>query len=346
MADELTVNNGNTGLTTAQIADYIHNAAELEKDIYTLERTENEFKEKIKELKWSEDEISKPIIKEIPDVPKMEKMSVAEYICYWIGGLIGGLIGSILPLLILQAIKTEYGLSWTCFWIIAAIIIVIFTVLSSFGVAENEKDTQAKRQEEARQRAIDERENTIRFNESSVKEYEDKIEQCRRAREKSNVIKKQMDILRQRRVELEAIRSQLYSVGIIPPDYRTMDCVYGLDHIFRNGLADTMREAVLQYEDRVFKGQVVRGMGAILSQLRSLSGQMSYIVNDIHTINRNVEFMSQDLSNLADSQARGQKTLDSILEESKATRYANEAIQKHNEEVKKYMDDTRRRFNY
>lgn len=62
-------------------------------------------------------------------------------------------------------------------------------------------------------------------------------------------------------------RKEFYSVGIVPPDYRYLDCVGVLRQIFSNDLADTMREAVLIYEERVFRGDLIRGIDKINLQL-------------------------------------------------------------------------------
>ena len=45
----------------------------------------------------------------------------------------------------------------------------------------------------------------------------------------------------------------MYDMNIIPPDYRDLVYLFGFYKIFRNNLADTMREAVLLYEERDYR---------------------------------------------------------------------------------------------
>ena len=48
--------------------------------------------------------------------------------------------------------------------------------------------------------------------------------------------------------------------------------------------------------------------------------------------------MSRDVSNIAEKQASQNKSVEHMPKNSKATRYAAEAVQKHIEETKKYYD--------
>lgn len=65
-------------------------------------------------------------------------------------------------------------------------------------------------------------------------------------------------------------RKEFYEVGIVPPDYRYLDCVGVLYQIFVNDLADTMRDAILLYEERVFRGEMIRGIDKINDHLESI----------------------------------------------------------------------------
>lgn len=140
-----------------------------------------------------------------------------------------------------------------------------------------------------------------------------------------------------------ANREKIYSVGIVPPDYRTMDCVYVLEHIFRNDLADTMREAILLYEERAFRGEVLRGMQNIASHLSNLSGVMSTLRADMDRIGRDVALMSGDLSRVYEQNrifaADVARQNDRIYEETKLHRYAVEALEKSNQRIVDYIDD-------
>ena len=139
--------------------------------------------------------------------------------------------------------------------------------------------------------------------------------------------------------EIAKIKQNLYSLGIVPPDYREMDCVIMLDQIFRNDLADTMREAVKIYEERVFRGEVIRGIENIYNRLGSLAATMSSIETRLYGIHKDVVSISDDLyafSQQADKMCEQQKEL---LNETKYNRYANEAVAESAKKIEKYVNN-------
>lgn len=164
----------------------------------------------------------------------------------------------------------------------------------------------------------------------------------------------QANLLVRRADELHSKKESLYKVNIIPPDYRALDCVIMFHQIFRNDLADTMREAVKIYEERVFRQEVIRGIDKIYQMLGHLSASMSLIENRLVQIRDEVRFMSNDiyqisekLSDISSSQrsladsARQQnqtsiqlnqtlyaqqRTQEKQLAETRASRYATEAL--------------------
>ena len=311
MDNELTIAKGKS-FSASDIGDYIHQLADIEKDIFTMEETANCLKKESEELKGSKRTIREPYIEALE---KSEPMGLGLaitvvvicsapifLIAFFFGGLKAGIIG--------------------------AAIGAIISLFAIIGVKAEEKE-QAEKEK-----------TIIAENRQKIKKYEAEVAAAEKdyaaACKKANAIDEQIKIINNSLVSLKDIRNNLYSLEVIPPDYRTMDCVYGLNYIFRNDLADTVRDAILLYEDRVYKGEVIKGMGLILSQLKSLDNKMTYLTDDIHAINRNIAYMSQDISLLLDTQLQNSKTLKSILNESKATKYATETIQRHSEEAKKY----------
>ncbi len=133
-------------------------------------------------------------------------------------------------------------------------------------------------------------------------------------------------------------RDKFYGANLIPVDYRTLDCVYILDHIFRNDLADTMREAIANYEERVYRGEVVRGINAIVSRLDHLTGLMSDLGRQLGRLQTEVSMMSNDVYSMAERQSH---TQDQILEETRLRRYATEELNKNAEKIVKYCDTGR-----
>ncbi len=146
--------------------------------------------------------------------------------------------------------------------------------------------------------------------------------------------------------------TELYDYGIIPQDYRTFDCVTILDQIFRNDLADTMRDAIKIYEDRVFKGSVIRGMDKICTAIGNLSQGMEVISRRLDIINTNVLEMSNDLYNYNQSILNTQKDLldetqksriatEDLINETQLGRYTNEKILESNKRLEYYAEEYR-----
>lgn len=337
--------NGKRELTTAQMADYIHQAVEIEKDIYTLSQMEEQFEKESEELRASEKIVDPPRLRKFVEEPYVRKSFIKNFFkTIWADGeglffiipiiaLIFIIPFTIINSLVMAILQMEFSSSWKISSAILIVVVILIIIISTYIERRNIKINRKENEDEKNKV---ERENSEKMNQY-YKEKSIAEEKFQLACLKADTFEKQIELIRQHREKLESLRSQLYSSDIIPVDYRTIDCVYCLEYIFKNHLADTMREAILQYEDRVFKGQIVKGMSTIISQLQSLRGQMAYIANDIHTINMNVKTMSQNILELVDIQCKTQSTFDNILGESKATRYAVEAVQKHNDEIRRYL---------
>jgi len=134
--------------------------------------------------------------------------------------------------------------------------------------------------------------------------------------------------------KIEDQKNQLYTVGIVPPDYRKLDCLIEFDQMFRNDLVDTVREAVKIYEERVFRGEVIRGVENIYNMLGNLSATMQNIEKTLYSIQSEVRLMSDEIYNIASATESFQS---SMLSESRAARYAAEALQKSQENCESYL---------
>ena len=134
--------------------------------------------------------------------------------------------------------------------------------------------------------------------------------------------------------KIENQKKKLYAIGIVPPDYRKLDCLIEIDQMFRNDLVDTVREAVKIYEERVFRGELVRGIDNIYNMLGSLSASMYNIENTLYGIQREVRLMSDEISKISDSTESFQANM---LSESRAARYATEALKKSQENCETYL---------
>lgn len=87
-------------------------------------------------------------------------------------------------------------------------------------------------------------------------------------------------------------RSEFYSVNIVAPDYRFLDCIVVLKQIFENDLADNVREAILIYEERVFRGEMIRGIDKINEQLVAIN-------NNLEQMNVMMRFVCVKLSEIS-----------------------------------------------
>lgn len=157
-------------------------------------------------------------------------------------------------------------------------------------------------------------------------------------REQIENVKKDLEPLYRNRITF-------YSDGVVPVDYRTMDCVYVLEQIFRNDLADTMREAVLMYEERVFRGEIIRGMANIAAHIDSLSSVMSHLRTDIDRISRDVAIMREDMDQIYEDNREFandiKKSNDKLYEETKLHRHALEALDNSNRALLGYAEKDR-----
>ena len=173
-------------------------------------------------------------------------------------------------------------------------------------------------------------------------------------------------------------RKTFYSVGIVPPDYRTLDCAYAFDQIFRNDLADTMREAVKIYEERVFRGEIVRGIRSLEQFMGNVSSLLTTLHHDMSAVRSEISHMSQGVSRIYEQQAQSYAALEAhnqellaenrrsyaalernqellaenkrsyaslesrnreLFKETQMSRYALEAIKENNEKLVKYVED-------
>lgn len=135
--------------------------------------------------------------------------------------------------------------------------------------------------------------------------------------------------------EIEKTKKQLYALDIVPSDYRTLDCMIEFDQMFRNDLVDTMRQAVMIYEERVFRGEMIRGIDKIYTMLGNLTSAMRNIESTLYGIRNDVHVMSDDIYKIASS---AEKFQEDMLSESQAACYATEALKESIERCEWYME--------
>ena len=75
-----------------------------------------------------------------------------------------------------------------------------------------------------------------------------------------------------------------------------LDCVIMLDSIFRNNLADNARDAILLYDERVFRGEIIQGVAKIYEMLGNLAYSMKAIEVCLVEIRDSVKTMCDELN--------------------------------------------------
>jgi len=182
-------------------------------------------------------------------------------------------------------------------------------------------------------------------------EFQDKansVEECLKTN--TDLIEQEQHNLTKQLTILKEIRTKFYALNIIPLDYRTIDCAIVLNQIFRNDLADTMRDAVLLYDERVFRGIVIKGIGNILAAVNNLSADMQIVVKTVNSINHNVRTLSNDIREMSDElysirqsintiKKENKKANDELIRETKASRYAAEQVAEGQRSLEHYMQN-------
>lgn len=342
MSKKITAVNPN-GMSKYQLGEYVNQMARLERDIYALEETEKQLRNDAIASKNEAQSISnsqfyssakepqppkKPMAQEKPSVMSHIFKSIGYIFLSWLPlYFICGVAIVLLSQLVTGTATLDFNLLFLTPTIAAVIVGPIVYALMC-KKRNREYDEKCKAYKVAYDYYVVEKEKY----EKQLKDEAATFNATRNNKEKyalqvANTYIMQADTLNGKISELKDLRDSMYSVGFIPPDYRTMDCVYGLNHIFRNDLADNMRDAVLQYEERVTSKAIIKGMSNIISRLDRLGSSMAYLTNEIHSVNENVYSMRQEIATLANAAAESSKINQNILQESKATRYATQSMQ-------------------
>lgn len=372
------------------LGNYVHDAAELEFELYTLQKSREELKGRIeKERKRDVTvEVKKPKYEKnltFPSEPQNEETDDGRFCAiekyrkvhrskYFKNGLYFFLVISLHWLAVclylywdtVNDVNTDTdtlgGALVMCLgiFIIYILPIILFIVLAEIKTKYNRKlDNQAV--EEYRSEINKQHAKAVKYWEkecaevsaknkvTAAKNEVERIEygaRCQKRKQEHErylaALKVQLDDLDTQIAKANAQRQSFYAVGIVPVDYRTLDCAFVLDQIFRNDLADTMREGIKLYEERVYRGEVIKGIASIVSHLDNLTGLMGDLGQRLNRINTEVSMMSNDLFQMADRQSRMQEEMNDsnrrVLEESRLHRYATEALNRNAEKIIQYCE--------
>ena len=393
MANELVV-------TKRKIASYVHDAADMEKRILTLEQAAEDLEEKSKEKKTrayqkrNTDEKNKISLRPMDKNTQnyyCEERSYIGFDKYWkeyykdesfnfapkgigCGPWIVSFILAWIMMGILAVLSFGAEIEWNdeildiLFIVFALVIRLIWRLIlrassnatcnkvNSKITLENQKHRQEYESKIADQEAYNEKvdENNKKYRQALADKRQELDREAEELEREAQFYAAQAEETRKALEPLYKQRKKFYSVGIIPPDYRTIDCAYVFDQIFRNDLADNMREAVKIYEERVFRGEIIRGvrslgqlMGNVSSLLTRLQTDMSSIKSEIGSMNKGVVriYEQNQLQNNAmlDEVKRNNAALESrnreLFKETQMSRYALESLKENNDKLMKYIED-------
>lgn len=345
--------------TKAGVLTYLQDAKAIEKDIYALEQMEKELKKRASEIQQKAEKDAKDAVEQCeqdlqqlkcnePTLRVIEKEPMSSMLgnafgaggcCAFFGVIIGAIIGTFF---VTDAPDDKgYAVLWGLLIGGGVCLLVGFIGGLIYHISKNKEVPRLNRwcADIYREQRNDYEEEVA----AAQAELAEARKKCHISSPTVEYYNKQLQCLRQNLASLYANRKKFYSVGVVPPDYRTMDCVYVLEQIFRNDLADTMREAVLLYEERVFRGEVIRGMQNITNQLGDLSSLMSALRTDITLVGCDVSRMRDDMVHIYEQNrsfaADVARSNDRLYEETKLHRYAVEAIQQSNQKIVDYLEE-------
>lgn len=376
---------GNSVIQKNVLSKYAHDAVEMESAIYTLDKMKEECEEKksaiLDEMEYKYINATDDLESAKQDYMEIENKGYISPIqepqktktswgCF--GVFAAPIIAFILTIAVIFVVcvvhygfqgrtdELEFGNTATAITVILSIIVYLAGLLF-FKISDkkdNEKATEKFQQDLQKayeEYNIDKQAKLVeqkRYITSCERVLESRKRERAAIQEKAALMDLQMKDIADKREKIKTNLDNFYSLDIIPPDYRTFDCVMMLDQIFRNDLADTMREAILLYEDRVFKGSVIKGMDRICSMLGCLSNEMNEVRLRLDMINSSVNQMGDDLNRANDRLMNNQRELieqsiknhaatEELIKETQLGRYTNEKLLESNEILAKYAKDKR-----
>ncbi len=154
---------------------------------------------------------------------------------------------------------------------------------------------------------------------------------------KADSLLEQATVCREKADEINDILQDFYEkTEVIPPSYRRIDCMMIFVHVFRNDLADTMREAVTYYETQCFRNGVIRGLNNIAAQIGQLANAVRCVGEDIREINYNTSQLVRGTESVIENQRSIIDNQRVAIAETQATRYAVESLRYSHERYHAY----------
>ena len=360
--------NAVSGTTLAQ---YVHDAVEVERPIRELEG-------QIEELKHQLDEKTAQIEREIageratkkamldsslkhepkmrpkevePSIYQIEQMAIKERaklirVGLWIAAaMISPMIGILVFLRMVPHLNSSsegLGFGLSVIFGPLAVVLIIFGI--RFSVAKKKSIDITRRKIRARldQNNFEiEKENRCtlagweKHNKQLAAELEniDELEKTRKQELADGAEK--IKELESQLSGLQAGREKFYEAGLIPPDYRTFEHVSGLDAIFRNGRADDMRQALEIYEETLFREEIKQAASR-------MQGSISAIYINLNSVGRRLDDLKGALAGVSESNRQAAELNKRMLYETQMNRAAAEELRRNSEEAMRYASEAQR----
>lgn len=226
--------------------------------------------------------------------------------------------------------------------LVGAGIVLILIFLVSMSYYYQHRDKKEERQlADKRNEAVKESAKSVNRVELKLKGKKDELEKNKKLLDiaigRNKILMLQAEEHRKASDEIRTQLKKCYALGVVPPDYRTIDCVIFLDKIFQSKQVQTMREAIKLYEEQVFRGELQKGVDKIYNEWNKLSDSMRYMRSAMESVRNTVSLMGQDMVQVSQDAAINVSRQKQILAETKSTRYAVESMQIAQERCEWYL---------
>lgn len=327
-------------LSKEELFKYVADVTSMEQAIFTLNETSKAYKNQVSDANANVAEIQNNIantqksLNKAKNKLKNSRLGIADYISgillFTIKHILLFIFG--LPILTIVVSLLFVDIAAQNMYFVYAVVIAIVIIWCIIAVFNTKKSSPKTEDQKWIRVEISEYEEALfnykealnNFEEYEISNKEAWLSEATRCASSAAEIRKNLDTL--------------YAMNVIPQDYRTFDTLLCLNQIFRNDLADTIREAIELYEERVYRGEVVKGIQNIYSRLKEMNSSMDYITNELRKVEQDVNSMTRDMHKVSGKLSSGAASSDSMLSELRSFQYAFEQINASRERCKEYLD--------
>ena len=187
------------------------------------------------------------------------------------------------------------------------------------------------------QRIAQENEAIMQQNQARLEQFEAQKAQAIVVYEaKCNAYQAQIDTVITTIAQLKETRRKMYALDVLAPDYCELKHLHYIDHYFTNKLVDTIREAVILYRQEAFQEMVSMTLSNILSNISALTGEVRQLGMTLQKIHTEVANISQEAFQIRLLHEDMLAATESAAEETRAQRYATDALRESNERLEWY----------